>query len=246
MGKIHVITRKEEIDSVKMENKIAVVFDVLLATSAITTVLHHGALSVIPVLDGQQANERAKRLNKDEYILVGEYEGKTIEGFLDPNPSTLKDAAAGKKVILSTTNGTVAVHKSSSGLRVFACSLLNARAVSEKLIAENANETIVIVCSGSSGHFSLEDFYGAGYLIELLTSLADWDLSDSARTAKLFYEGNREDPVQVLSQSRVGKMLLRYGFGEEIQFISRRSCFDVVPILKGDGLVNIGKAITSI
>lgn len=245
MGKIHVVTRKEEIDPLKMEGKTAVVIDVLLATSAITAVLHHGAISVIPVLDAAHAKKRANLLQNEEYILAGEYEGKTIEGFLDPNPSSLKEAAKGKKVILSTTNGTVAIHKSSSSRKVYACSLLNARAISDQLITENENETIIIVCSGSSGFFSLEDFYGAGYLINLLSSKIDFELSDSARTAKLFYEGNHRDPFHILSQSRVGQMLKNHGFEEEIHFICRRDCFDIIPVLDGDELISISKANVS-
>lgn len=238
MGKIHVVTRKEEIDEVKMDNKIAVVFDVLLATSTIATVLHHGAVSVIPVLDGNQARKRAAGISTDECILVGEYEGRTIEGFLDPNPSALKDTAAGKKVILSTTNGTVAVHKSSPAKKVYACSLLNSKAVADVLTAAHEDETIIIVCSGSSGQFSLEDFYGAGYLIHQLTAQEGFNLSDSALTAKLFYEGSSHEQALVLSQSRVGKMLEEYGFREEITFISNRDCFNTVPVLIGDELVD--------
>ncbi|MCM3594484.1 2-phosphosulfolactate phosphatase [Metabacillus idriensis] len=238
MGKIHVVTRKEEIDEVKMDNKIAVVFDVLLATSTIATVLHHGAVSVIPVLDGDQARKRAAGISTDEYILVGEYEGRTIEGFLDPNPSVLKDTAAGKKVILSTTNGTVAVHKSSPAKKVYACSLLNSKAVADVLTAAHEDETIIIVCSGSSGQFSLEDFYGAGYLIHQLTAQEGWNLSDSALTAKLFYEGSSHEQALVLGQSRVGKMLEEYGFREEITFISNQDCFHTVPVLIGDELVD--------
>jgi 2-phosphosulfolactate phosphatase len=241
MGKIHVVIRKEEIDEVKMDNKIAVVFDVLLATSTITTVLHHGAVSVIPVLDGNQARDRAAGMNKDEYILVGEYEGRTIEGFLDPNPSALKDTAAGKKVILSTTNGTVAVHKSSQAKKIYACSLLNSKAIADALLASHEDETVIIVCSGSSGQFSLEDFYGAGYIIHQLTAQEGFSLSDSAMTAKLFYEGSIQEPAMVLGQSRVGKMLEEYGFREEITFISNRDCFCTVPVLIGDELVDFNR-----
>ncbi|MGG4490695.1 2-phosphosulfolactate phosphatase [Metabacillus idriensis] len=238
MGKIHVVTRKEEIDEVKMENKIAVVFDVLLATSTIAAVIHHGAVSVIPVLNEDQARKCAAGISNDEYILVGEYEGRTIEGFLDPNPSALKDTACGKKVILSTTNGTVAVHKSSPAKKVYACSLLNSRAVADALLAAHEDETIIIVCSGSSGEFSLEDFYGAGYLIHQLTAQDGWNLSDSALTAKLFYEGSIHEPAMILGQSRVGKMLEEYGFREEITFISNRDCFSAVPVLIGNELVD--------
>ncbi|MEK3805010.1 2-phosphosulfolactate phosphatase [Bacillus sp. FSL H8-0547] len=238
MGKIHVVTRKEEIDGAKMKDKIAVVFDVLLATSTIATVLEHGARSVIPVLDGEQARSLAAEMNKDDCMLVGEYEGRTIDGFLDPNPSALKAFAKGKKIILSTTNGTVAVHKSSPARRIFACSLLNAKAVADALAQDHREDTIILVCSGSSGHFSLEDFYGAGCLIQHLDEAGCYELSDAAQTAKLFYEGCKEEPAVVLAKSKVGKMLKKYGFQEEITFISTRDCFSCVPVLYGDELID--------
>lgn len=49
-GKVHVLLKKEEILEEKLEDKIVVVLDVLLATTTITTVLSHGAEKVIPVL----------------------------------------------------------------------------------------------------------------------------------------------------------------------------------------------------
>jgi 2-phosphosulfolactate phosphatase len=119
-AKVHVVLKKEELIEEKLEGKIAVVFDILLATSTITTVLHEGAKAVIPVMDGKEALHTASAFSKEEIVLVGEYQGKTIEGFLDPNPSSLKESIPDKTVILSTTNGTVAIRKASEAKKVYA------------------------------------------------------------------------------------------------------------------------------
>ncbi|MBN8207847.1 2-phosphosulfolactate phosphatase [Bacillus sp. NTK071] len=235
MGKIHVLMKKEDIDQEKIGNgKIAVVLDVLLATSTITSALEFGAEQVIPVLDQYDALAEAKALPDGSYLLSGEYEGKTIEGFLDPNPLQLKKAVKGKTLILSTTNGTVAIKRTSGAKRVYVASLLNGRAIAKKLNQEHPNETIVVVCSGSSGEFALEDFYGAGYLInQMISSLPDWELTDAARAASSFYRGSEQSAEDVLISSRVGEMIKRYGYEDEVRFVASEGIFSIIPFVDG-------------
>lgn len=234
MAKIHLLLKKEEIDQVKMNGeKIAVVFDVLLATSTIVTALNYGAKEVIPVLNESEAIKEAKGRELGSYLLVGEYAGVTIKGFLPPNPLFLQEKVKGKTVILSTTNGTVAINKSANAKKVLIASLLNNHSVA-KVLAENyKDETIVIVCSGSSGEFNVEDFYGAGSLIaNLLKDSKDrWELTDSAFAAYRFYLGAYENTEEILSKSRVGQMLEKYGFNNEIHFVSQHGIFNIVPFL---------------
>ena len=49
--KIHVLTRKEELDSVRVQGKVVIVLDVLFATTTMVAVLANGAREVVPVLD---------------------------------------------------------------------------------------------------------------------------------------------------------------------------------------------------
>jgi 2-phosphosulfolactate phosphatase len=234
MGKIHLLLKKEEIDPQKMEeNKVAVIFDVLLATSTITAALHNGASEVIPVLDEKEARAEALHCEEGSYVLVGEYRGKTIDGFLSPNPLALKGKVEGKKVILSTTNGTVALKKSLLAKKVYAASLLNGSAVAEELIKKYYGETIVIVCSGSFDEFNMEDFYGAGYLIDCLLSndKAAWEMTDATLAAYHFYNGTKNNAKEILKTSRVGRMLASYGFENELQFVSQHGLYDVVPYM---------------
>jgi 2-phosphosulfolactate phosphatase len=238
MAKLHLLMKKEDIDARKLKenNKIAVVFDVLLATSTITAGLHFGAKEVIPVLDEKHAKKKAEGRHPDSYILVGEYEGKTIDGFLDPNPLKLQNSIQGKTMILSTTNGTVAINKCSDAKKVYICSLLNGKAVAEAINHFHKNETIIVVCSGSSGEFNMEDFFGAGYFIDSLLNVAgeDWELTDSAMAALYFYRNSSTQGKEILLASRVGKMLKRYGCEEEVEYVAREGILPIVPYLTED------------
>ena len=49
--KIHVLTRKEELDTVRMAGKVVVVLDILFATTTMVAALAHGAVEVVPVMD---------------------------------------------------------------------------------------------------------------------------------------------------------------------------------------------------
>ncbi|WP_456275717.1 2-phosphosulfolactate phosphatase [Bacillus sp. AK128] len=237
MTKVHLILKKEDINEQEMsDQKIAVVFDVLLATSTITAAIQFGAKEVIPVLNEEAARFVASSLPESEYVLVGEYEGKTIEGFLDPNPLGLKNKIKDKTVVLSTTNGTVAIQKSKNAAKVFACSLLNGEAVAKSVLSVKKDETIIIVCSGSSGQFCLEDFFGAGYFLDCLAKRTTLDLTDSARAALMFYKGYEDQSVSTLTNTRVGKMLEKYGYDEELEFVSQYGIFPVVPVLQGNSM----------
>ncbi|WKA48296.1 2-phosphosulfolactate phosphatase [Geobacillus zalihae] len=237
MTKVHVVLRKEDIDEMALaDRKVAVVFDVLLATSSITAVLAAGARSVIPVRDAEEAKEIALRLPEGSYELVGEYEGRTIAGFHPPAPLFLQTVCPGKTVVLSTTNGTVAIRRAQPARAVYAASLLNSPAVGEHICRLHQEETIIVICSGSSGRFCLEDFYGAGYFVHCLIEqgINAAELSDSATAAWLFYRQYSDEgkAKEVLSASRVGRWMMAYGLEKEIDYINRHGSLSAVPKLE--------------
>src|SRR6185503_3572416 len=181
--KVHVLTKKEELASVRLPGKVVVVLDILFATSTMVTALAHGAKEVIPVLDGGAARACAKTLDDDSYVLSGELYAETLPGFAHPAPlALLKHGVKGKSVIYSTTDGTVAMTQPAQAAAVYCGALLNARALVEHILARHARETVLVVCSGSGNNFNLEDFYGAGYFVECFLERVP-DLSDAARAA---------------------------------------------------------------
>lgn len=237
---LHVILAKEDIQPEKInEETIAVVFDVLLATTTIATVLDSGAKKVIPVLDGKEALTLAENFKQNEIIVTGEYDGATIEGFIDPLPTRLREIVAGKTIILSTTNGTVAIKKVAHAKKVYAASLINAKAVAAEVVKRHAGHTILLVCAGgTNARLAMEDFYGAGCLVsEMRKESQDWALTDAAQTAYLFYEKNREDREEILRKSETGRMLKNMGLAEEIQFASQKDIVKIVPQLENGNMI---------
>src|SRR5699024_12090601 len=144
-------------------------------TTTIYASLGWGTDYVNPVLDEKKVRPEPKKYNRCQTFLVGRSGGVVIDGFMNPVPSLLCPHVAGKKVILSTTNGTVAIRAAAPAKTTYIASLLNSGAVASDLIENYQDETILVICSGSADQFCLEDFYGAGYFITQLLEMAGGD-----------------------------------------------------------------------
>jgi 2-phosphosulfolactate phosphatase len=228
--KVHVLTKKEELDSVRLPGKVVVVLDILFATTTMVTALAHGAREVVPVLDEAAARAHAEHLEDDLYVLAGELYAETLPGFAHPAPlSLLEHGVEGKSVIYSTTNGTVAMGLAARASRVYCGALLNARALVEHIVTRHAGETVLIVCSGSGNNFNFEDFYGAGYFVECLRPHVT-DLSDAAKAALALYRHAKAP--EALLDCRVGRMMAERGLAREVEFACRRDAFPVVAALE--------------
>lgn len=234
MRKIHVLTRKEDIFPDQVSSCSVVAIDVLFATSTIAVALSHGFKEVIPVMDEQEARKVAAQLPKDSFILAGEDAGYTIKGFIRPDPILMTDEVyMGKTLILSTTNGTVAVRKARKARRLFTSSLLNASSVADVLTFRPEGENVLIVAAGSIGSFAYEDFLGAGFLTSQLLQKEGFDLTDAAKAALNLYE-NDKSILKSLRESATGKFLKQVGWTESIDYVSKKNIYHVVPKLVED------------
>ena len=230
--KLHVLTRKEELDSVRVAGKVVVVIDVLFATTTMVAALAHGAREVIPVLDEAAARAEDLRRGAGSCVLAGELYAETLPGFVHPAPLALvAHGVQGRTVIYSTTNGTVAMSLAAGARRVYCGALLNARRLAQHIVAEHARDTVLLVCSGSGGNFNFEDFFGAGCYVERFAELlgAAADFSDAARAARTVF---RHSPLpQSLLECRLGRMMSARGLRHEVEFACRVDAFPVVPAL---------------
>ena len=236
MAKIHVLLKKEELDGQRLRGKVVIVLDVLFATSSIVAALAHGAAEVIPALDAEAALRESTGRAPGSYVLSGELNAVTLTGFMHPTPmALLAEDLAGKALIYSTTNGTVAVSKSRGADHVYAAALLNGEAMVSRIERAHADDTVLIVCSGSADNFNLEDFYGAGYLVSLFARRGDaHELTDAAMAARLLHD--HCDAMECLSSSRVGRMMLSRGLDHEVRFAAQKSRFPVVARLESGAL----------
>lgn len=235
------LLKKEEIQEALLKNQVAIVFDILLATSTISSMFYHGAKEIVPVLDKDEALRKAEELSADDAMLVGEYLGQTIDGFFAPIPSLLKDKVKDKRIIFSTTNGTVALKNCKAADEVYAASMLNETALANYLIERYGASNYLLVCSGSSDAFNLEDLYGAGSFIAQLIERGreknlQWLMTDSALAAFYFYKGNEQNGEKLLKLSRVGQSLVQVGLGDEVTYILQKNACPVIPKLKGEAL----------
>ena len=238
--KVHVLFSKEDLDHQILDGQVAVVLDVLFATTTIINAFAAGATDVIPTLDEAGANAEARNHPKDGYVLAGELYAVTLPGFAPPTPLALVEhSIAGRSVIYSTTNGTVALRQSAGADHVYAAALVNGKAVVQRLLSEHAGKSVLIVCSGSMGNPNLEDLYGAGYLVDLLfdSMNADSDtFSDAALAARAVFLA--EPAEQALLRSRVGRLMIERGLQHEVRFASQLGVLDVVPELQ-DGRLTV-------
>lgn len=235
--KIHVLTKKEELDSVRIPGKVVVVLDVLFATTTMVTALAHGARDVVPVLDEAAARAQAKSFDAGEFVMAGELNANTLPGFAHPAPLTLLEhGVKGKTLVYSTTNGTVALSQAVGASQIYCGALLNARAVCEHIVASHPRDTVLIVCAGSANNFNLEDFYGAGVFVERLAALlgANADLSDAAKAALGFSRQARLP--EALFECRVGRMMLERGLRHEVEYACQVDRLPVVPVLQAGRL----------
>ena len=237
------LSRKEELDSVRVPGKVVVVLDIIFATTTMVTALAHGATEVLPVLDEAAARAQAAHFDEGACVLAGELYAETLPGFAHPAPLALvAHGIAGKSIVYSTTNGTVAMAQCAGAARIYCGALLNVRALVDHIVTQHPRETVLIVCSGSGGNFNFEDFYGAGCFVERLAERlgSAADLSDAAKAARDLYRQARVPDA--LLDCRVGRMMVSKGLRREVEFACREDAFPVVPVLQDGRLRLLGSA----
>ncbi len=230
--KVHVLTKKEELDSVRVKGKVVIVLDVLFATTTMVAALAHGAREIVPVLDEAAALAHGGTLDEGSFVLSGELYAETLAGFAHPAPlALLEHGVRDKTIVYSTTNGTVAMTQAAGAARVYCGALLNARAIAEHVAREHPRETVLILCSGSGNNFNLEDFYGAGVFVARFADLlgAAADFSDAAKAALGF--SRQASLPEALYDCRVGRMMVSRGLRHEVDFACRVDSLPVVAAL---------------
>ena len=218
MRKVHVITQKEVIRENDLTNCTAVVIDVFLATSTIAFLLDRNYTSVYAKATIDAARDFADSL-QEEVLLLGEVNGFPVDGFVYPDPSAIKPTSFPKAAVFRSTNGTVAIESSKNAINLYTSSLVNGHVIAQWLHEQNDESSIVLICSGNAGSFSLEDFVGAGQIVAHLVSKGEYDLSDAAITALDAYKKSKSLKYEDLLQGRTAQLLENNNFANSIKLI---------------------------
>ncbi len=207
-----------------------VLIDVARFTSTMITALANGAVSAEVYPD----TEIPLCLKREHgYLLVGETKGLDIEGF-DFNNSPVAmtpENVSGRKLAFSTSNGTYTRSVIDNYDAIYAGGFINAKALVDRLIAENRN--VKLVCSGRSRNIAIEDMIFAGYVAERLSADGGFTYNDdSVPASMLMWQMARENPLDFVLRMSPS---VKYSYGKrphyraDIDTVFLMDTYDVVP-----------------
>jgi len=226
---------------------IAVVIDVLRASTTIITALAHGAAGVRPVLTIDAARTLAAG-GGPGVLLGGERGGLRIDGFnLGNSPLEYSRArVAGRRIVITTTNGTAALDASRAAAEVLIGAIVNRAAVATRarsLAVAHGTSDIHLVCAGTDGQVTEEDLLTAGAILDVASRLpgASGDrLSASAAAALESFRGVLSAAADAgaasaitaaFATSRGGRNLIELGMQADLPAAAAIDSLTVVPRL---------------
>ena len=190
-----------------LRGKVAVIVDVLRATSTIVTALAQGVTEVFPTATLEECAALGRErgcitaAERDGVAAAGFDLGNSPFGFLDG-----KTPVQGRALAISTTNGTRALLGSLAAEAIVCGAFLNLSAVVDFAVAQGRD--VLVVCAGWKGQFCLEDSLFGGALAERLAPLGfDIASSDAAlATQKLWLDAKPTWPHYLLQSAAVRRL----------------------------------------
>ncbi len=220
----------------EVEDAIVVIIDIFRATSSICYGIENGAEAIIPVAEVEECIAYQEKY--PDYLLAAERNGEVVSGFDFGNSpfSYTKEKVAGKTVVLTTTNGTHALHLSRKAKKVVIGSFLNLTAVCNWLKTQNDN--ILLVCAGWKNNFNLEDTMFAGAVVDQLKGVG-FILDDAAIAADDLYSIAKNDLPGYLKKTSHSERLKKLGIEADIAFCLQVNIATAIPVLEGEKLVKL-------
>jgi len=208
-----------------LEGKAVVVTDIFRATSCMVAGIGAGIQEIVPV----PAPEACSPFMEKGYLRAGEQNGIKVAGFdLGNSPFEFMEAAKqSAKIVMSTTNGTKAIHAAQAAEHVLIGAFLNLGATAQAVAALNL--PLVILCAGWKNRFSLEDTLFAGALSQLLHQLGFTTEDDATLAAQHLFEKASEDLRQYLMGSSHAHRLKKLGIEKDLGYCAQTDLFEVVP-----------------
>lgn len=214
----------------------AVAIDVLRATTTIASALGVGAEAVQTFSSIDELKAASDRWLPEKRIRAGERGGAKVEGFelgnspLDCTPERMQD----RRLFLTTTNGTRALHRVRQAPSVITAALVNRQATVNYLL-ETQPETVWLVGSGWEGGYSLEDTACAGAIAENLLAnpaIAVEAGNDEVVAAIALYRQWQDKLLELFHHASHGQRLLRLDCEEDLKYCSSLDILDILPIQK--------------
>lgn len=213
----------------------AVVIDVLRATTTIATALNAGAEAVQTFSDLKTLMQVSDSWQPEKRLRAGERGGAKVEGCdlgnspLDCTPDLMK----GRRLFISTTNGTRALQRVEESPIVITAAMINRQAAVNYLL-DKQPDTVWIVGSGWEGGYSLEDTACAGAIADALQEQSgQMAISNDEVIASIaLYRQWQNDLLGMFHSCSHGQRLLRLHCQEDLKYCANIDSLDVLPIQK--------------
>ncbi|PRY87470.1 2-phosphosulfolactate phosphatase [Mongoliibacter ruber] len=237
MRKVEVCLSPELLHLYDVDDKIVVIVDIFRATSTMIAALASGVTGIVPVMD----LETCKSYKEKGYIIAGERDGQKAPGFEMGNSpiAYLEGDFLGKKIAMTTTNGTVAIEKTKNAAHsILIGAFVNISATTRFI--QNQKKDVLILCAGWKGKFNLEDSLYSGALVSKLHPHFRTDC-DSAIALKSLFESNSHRLQLFIGQASHAKRLQNHGIEKDIDFCLEMDKYDFTALLQGNE-ISIHKA----
>ena len=151
----------------------AVVIDVLRATTTIAWSLQNGAEAIEAFATLEELEAAAAAWPAQQRLRAGERGGQRVAGYdLGNSPlAVTPELVGGKRIFMSTTNGTRSLAAVKSVPLLLTACLPNRTAVARRLLVQECRR-VWIVGSGWEGDYSLEDSLAAGAVASAAIEMA--------------------------------------------------------------------------
>ncbi len=212
---------------------IAVIVDILRATSAIVTAFENGVDRIIPV----GTLEEARAFKEKGFMVAAERDG-LVRDFADfgnsPHNFT-RERVAGKQIVYSTTNGTQAIHVAKDCNQVLIGAYLNFTSLKDWIIKQQRD--VIFLCAGWKNKFNLEDTLFAGAMGGELISSGEFEtICDSTNAALDLYGQARNDMMHYIDKVAQRTRLRKNKLDDVIPYCHTFDLTRVIPILKNNHL----------
>lgn len=244
--KLYVFHTPEDVPDVQPPD-CAIAIDVLRATTTIAAALTNGAEAVQAFSRIEQLMHVSDQWPADKRIRAGERGGSMVEGCdLGNSPlSCTADVVAGRRLFLSTTNGTRCLERIQSASTVLTGALVNRLSVVQHVL-KTRPATVWIVGSGWEGSYSLEDTVCAGAILYSLKNQQDEAQAeptesllgnDEAVGALALYTQWSDRLLDLMYQSTHGQRLQRLECYDDLKFCAQTDILEVLPIQREPGVL---------
>ena len=236
MRQVEICFSPELIHLHELQGKIVVVVDIFRATSTMVAALANGISEIKTCADLEECRAMASL----GYLIAGERNGITAEGFqLGNSPlAYLSQNYQNQKLAMTTTNGTLAISKSTGADEILIGAFPNLQATVGYI--QSRDKDVLIHCAGWKGKFNLEDSLYAGALVKALEATHEAE-DDAAIAMKSLYEKEGHDLKGFLSQASHAKRLQNHNIDSDIDFCLTPDLFSLVGKIENENLVAFDK-----